>query len=36
MQLANKFNRPIICFVDTPGAHFDLRSEEYGQAMGNR
>ena len=33
MQLANKFNRPIICFVDTPGAHFDLRSEEYGQAM---
>ena len=33
MQLANKFNRPILCFVDTPGAHFDLRSEEYGQAM---
>ena len=33
MLLANKFNRPIICFVDTPGAHFDLRSEEYGQAM---
>ncbi|MDE0483413.1 MAG: acetyl-CoA carboxylase carboxyltransferase subunit alpha [Candidatus Poribacteria bacterium] len=32
MQLANKFNRPLICFVDTPGAHFDLRSEEYGQA----
>ena len=33
MQLANKFNRPLLCFVDTPGAHFDLRSEEYGQAM---
>ena len=33
MQLADKFNRPLICFVDTPGAHFDLRSEEYGQAM---
>lgn len=32
MQLANKFNRPLICFIDTPGAHFDLRSEEYGQA----
>ncbi len=33
MQFANKFNRPLICFVDTPGAHFDLHSEEYGQAM---
>lgn len=33
MQLANKFNRPLLCFVDTPGAHFDLHSEEYGQAM---
>ncbi len=33
MQLADKFNRPLICLVDTPGAHFDLRSEEYGQAM---
>ena len=33
MQLAHKFNRPLICFVDTPGAHFDLRSEEYGQSM---
>ncbi len=32
MQLANKYKRPLICFVDTPGAHFDLRSEEYGQA----
>ncbi len=32
MQLADKFNRPLICFVDTPGAHFDLHSEEYGQA----
>ncbi len=32
MQLANKFNRPLVCFVDTPGAHFDLHSEEYGQA----
>ena len=33
MQLADKFNRPLICFVDTPGAHFDIRSEEYGQSM---
>lgn len=33
MQFANKFNRPLICLVDTPGAHFDLRSEEHGQAM---
>jgi len=32
MQLADKFHRPLICFIDTPGAHFDLRSEEYGQA----
>ncbi len=32
MQLANKYKKPLICFVDTPGAHFDLRSEEYGQA----
>ena len=32
MKLADKFDRPLICFVDTPGAHFDRRSEEYGQA----
>ena len=33
MKLADKFGLPLICFVDTPGAHFDRRSEEYGQAM---
>ncbi len=33
MKLAEKFDCPLICFVDTPGAHFDQRSEEYGQAL---
>jgi len=33
MKFADKFDCPLICFVDTPGAHFDRRSEEYGQAM---
>jgi acetyl-CoA carboxylase carboxyl transferase subunit alpha len=33
MQLAEKFNRPLICIIDTPGAHFDARSEERGQAV---
>jgi acetyl-CoA carboxylase carboxyl transferase subunit alpha len=32
MQLAAKFNRPIICFVDTPGAYPGLDAEERGQA----
>ena len=32
MQLAGKFNRPVICFVDTPGAYPGLDAEERGQA----
>lgn len=31
MQQAEKFNRPIICFVDTPGAFCGLGAEERGQ-----
>ena len=33
MILAEKFNRPIICFVDTRGAHYDAESEERGQSI---
>ena len=33
MKFAEKFNRPVISFVDTPAAHFDRGSEERGQAM---
>ena len=33
MKLAEKFNRPVLCFVDTRGAHFDMESEERGQAV---
>ena len=32
MQLAEKFGRPIIAFVDTPGAYPGLDAEERGQA----
>ena len=32
MQLADKFRRPILCFVDTPGAYPGLGAEERGQA----
>ena len=32
MKLAEKFNRPIICFVDTPGAYCGIGAEERGQA----
>lgn len=32
MQLAEKFGRPIICLVDTPGAYPGIGSEERGQA----
>ncbi|NLL92634.1 MAG: acetyl-CoA carboxylase carboxyltransferase subunit beta [Clostridiales bacterium] len=31
MKQAEKFNRPIICFVDTPGAFCGLEAEELGQ-----
>jgi acetyl-CoA carboxylase carboxyl transferase subunit alpha len=32
MKLADKFARPIICFVDTPGAYPGVGAEERGQA----
>ena len=32
MRLANKFNRPIITFLDTPGAYPGIDAEERGQA----
>ncbi|MGH9384860.1 MAG: acetyl-CoA carboxylase carboxyltransferase subunit alpha [Vicinamibacterales bacterium] len=32
MQLAQKFRRPIICFVDTPAAYPGIESEERGVA----
>jgi acetyl-CoA carboxylase carboxyl transferase subunit alpha len=32
MKLAEKFARPIVCFVDTPGAYPGLDAEERGQA----
>jgi acetyl-CoA carboxylase carboxyl transferase subunit alpha len=32
MELGSKFNLPIICFVDTPGAYPGIGAEERGQA----
>lgn len=32
MHLAEKFNKPIITFIDTPGAYPGLQAEERGQA----
>jgi acetyl-CoA carboxylase carboxyl transferase subunit alpha len=32
MQLAERFAKPLICFVDTPGAYPGLDAEERGQA----
>jgi len=32
MEQANKFNRPIICFIDTPGAYPGIAAEERGQS----
>ncbi len=32
MKLAAKFSRPVICFVDTPGAYPGVGAEERGQA----
>lgn len=32
MQLANKFNRPVLTFIDTPGAYPGIDAEERGQA----
>ena len=33
MKLAEKFQRPIICFVDTPGAFCGIGAEERGQGQ---
>ncbi|MCL2841535.1 MAG: acetyl-CoA carboxylase carboxyltransferase subunit alpha [Defluviitaleaceae bacterium] len=33
MKLAEKFHRPIICFVDTPGAYCGIGAEERGQGQ---
>ena len=33
MELAKKFNRPIICFIDTPGAFCGIGAEERGQGQ---
>ncbi|RJX18667.1 MAG: acetyl-CoA carboxylase carboxyltransferase subunit alpha [Desulforudis sp.] len=32
IKQAEKFGRPVICFVDTPGAHCGLGAEQRGQA----
>ena len=32
MQLVSKFNVPIVCFIDTPGAYPGIGAEERGQA----
>src|SRR4029079_187430 len=32
MRMASRFKRPIICFIDTPGAYPGLGAEERGQA----
>jgi acetyl-CoA carboxylase carboxyl transferase subunit alpha len=32
MQLAGKFKRPVLCFIDTPGAYPGIEAEERGQA----
>lgn len=31
MRMAEKFNRPIVCLIDTPGAYPGLEAEERGQ-----
>ena len=33
MQQAEKFRRPVICFVDTPGAYCGIGAEERGQGL---
>ena len=32
MKLSEKFNHPVICFIDTPGAYPGIDAEERGQA----
>ncbi len=36
MKQAEKFKRPVICFVDTPGAFCGMEAEERGQGRGDR
>ena len=36
MKQAEKFGRPVICFVDTPGAFCGLEAEERGAGRGHR
>src|SRR5205085_11754406 len=31
MKLAEKFKRPVLCFIDTPGAYPGIGAEERGQ-----
>lgn len=33
MKLAEKFNRPVICFIDTAGAYCGIAAEERGQGQ---
>lgn len=33
MKLAEKFNRPVICFIDTSGAYCGIGAEERGQGQ---
>lgn len=33
MKLAEKFNRPVICFIDTSGAYCGIQAEERGQGQ---
>ena len=33
MKMAEKFNKPIVCFIDTPGAYPGLEAEERGQGQ---
>ncbi|UCF35912.1 MAG: acetyl-CoA carboxylase carboxyltransferase subunit alpha [Acidobacteriota bacterium] len=33
MYMAEKFNRPVICFIDTPGAYPGIGAEKRGQAQ---
>lgn len=33
MKIAEKFDRPVLCFIDTPGAYPGIGAEERGQAQ---
>lgn len=35
MKQAEKFNRPVICFIDTPGAYPGMGAEQRGQRRSN-